>query len=31
MVGFEDESYFHEAFAAEHGTTPAQYGRRRAS
>lgn len=31
MVGFEDESYFHKAFVAEHGMTPAQYGRRRPS
>jgi AraC-like DNA-binding protein len=29
LVGFDDESYFHRAFVAEHGMTPAQYGRRR--
>lgn len=31
MVGFEDESYFHKAFVAEHGLRPAAYGRRRTS
>ncbi len=27
-VGFDDERYFHRAFLAAHGTSPAQYGRR---
>lgn len=28
LVGFDDESYFHRAFVASHGLSPAQYGRR---
>jgi AraC-like DNA-binding protein len=28
LVGFDDERYFHRAFFAAHGTSPAQYGRR---